>query len=62
MLSAKKNSDTTVIEIVELHAQEIELIKAIRGKWQFGEVTILTRNGLPYRIRRVTEFNDLQGS
>ena len=51
--------DTTVIEIVELHPQEIELLKAIRHKWKFGEMTILARNGLPFRIVRVQEFIDL---
>jgi len=52
-------NDTTIIDIIELHSQEIELIKAIREKWKFGEITIIVRNGLPFRIRKVTEFEDL---
>lgn len=56
-----EGGDSTVIELLELHPQEIELLKAMRTKWQFGEITIMTRNGLPFRMRRVTEFIDLPG-
>ena len=49
----------SVIEIVELTSQELELIKSIRDKWRFGEITILVRDGNPYRMRRVFEFIDL---
>jgi hypothetical protein len=42
-----------------LHPYEMQLIKAIRNKWKFGEMTIMSRNGLPYRIKRVEEFIDL---
>ena len=52
-------SDTTIIEIVELTMKEIELIKAIRHRWRFGELTLLVRDGQPYRMKRVTEFTDL---
>lgn len=52
-------SDTTIIEIVELTQKEVELIKAIRHRWRFGELTLMVRDGQPYRMRRVTEFNDL---
>lgn len=45
--------------IIELHPKEIQLIKAIRNNWRFGEVTILIRDGLPYRLRRIQEFLDL---
>lgn len=52
-------NDSAQIEIINLHPQEIQLIKSIRHNWRFGEIVILTRNGLPYRLRRVTEFIDL---
>ena len=52
----------TVIEIINLHPQEIELIKALRNKWRFGEITVIVRDGLPMRLRRVVEFIDLQNS
>lgn len=48
-------SDTEVIEIVSLHQQEVWLLKALRRKLRFGEVTILVRDGLPVRLKRVTE-------
>jgi len=51
-------NDTTVI--VDLHSYELQLIKAIREKWRFGEITILVRDGLPYRIKRVQEFDDFE--
>ena len=50
-------NDTTVI--IELHPQEMQLIKALRNNWKFGEVTIIVRNGIPYRLKRVQEFIDL---
>lgn len=51
-------SDTTVI--IELHPNEIQLIKALRNNWRFGEITILVREGIPYRLKRVQEFIDLE--
>lgn len=54
----KHNLSDTVV-ILELLNQEIELIKAIRSKWRFGEITIQVREGVPYRIMRVQEFIDL---
>ncbi len=50
-----KQGDT----ITELHPKEMELLRALRTQWRFGEVTILMRDGLPFRLRRVTEFDDL---
>jgi hypothetical protein len=52
-------TDTVISEIIELHPFEMELLKALRHKWRFGEVTILMRNGLPFRLVRVQEFIDL---
>lgn len=54
------SNDTTVIEVVDLHPNEMWLLKALRRNWRHGEVTILMRDGVPYRLRRVTEFIDLQ--
>ena len=56
-----QTSDTAIIDIIELRPEEVQLIRSIRNNWKFGEVTILVRNGIPYRLRRVTEFIDLQG-
>ena len=52
------NNDT-VIEILELHRSEMELLHNLRKNWKYGEVTIIMRDGLPVRLRRVTEFADL---
>ena len=54
-------SDTTLIEVVHLHPAELDLIKAIRNQWRFGDVTIRVRDGLPFRLLRVHEFIDLAG-
>lgn len=54
-----KKSDTTVIEILELHQQEIDLLKLLRNKYRFGDITIKMRDGLPFRLVRITEFDDL---
>ena len=60
MISSKiESNDTAIIEILELHPNEIQLLKAIRHKWRFGEITILVRDGLPFRMVRVQEFVDL---
>lgn len=50
-------NDTTII--IELHPNEIQLIKALRNNWRFGEVTIMVRDGVPCRLKRVEEFIDL---
>ena len=52
-----KPNDTDVI--IELHPAEIQLLKAIRHNWRFGEITIIVRDGIPYRLKRVEEFIDL---
>ena len=54
-----KNPDTTFIEIMHLHPYEMQLLRGIRDKWRFGEIVILVRNGLPYRMVRTQEFLDL---
>ena len=52
-----KPSDSDII--IELHPNEIQLIKAIRNNWRFGEITIVVRDGVPYRLKRVEEFIEL---
>lgn len=54
------NNDTDII--IELHPKEIELIRALRHNWRFGEITIMVRDGLPYRLKRVQEFIDLDSN
>lgn len=52
--------DTSYIEVISLHPKEMQLLQALRNNWRFGEVVIIMRDGLPMRLRRVTEFLDLQ--
>lgn len=40
----------TTKELGELRQQEVELIFLIRNVYRFGEVTILTRDGLPQDV------------
>lgn len=35
---------------MEVHQAEFELIKRIREEYQYGEITIITKNGLPTDI------------
>jgi len=55
----KVANNDTVIEILELSRHEIELIRNLRTRFRFGEVTILMRDGVPFRLKKVTEFADL---
>jgi hypothetical protein len=49
----------TEITIFELAPQEVELIHNLRKNWRYGEITIVMRDGLPVRLRRIVEFEDL---
>ena len=46
-------------EIVELHPEEMDLIKKLRKQFRFGDVTIKMKDGLPFRLVRITEMLDL---
>lgn len=48
----------TVIEILELHPYEVELVHSLRNRFRFGEITILMHDGLPVRWKRITEFGE----
>jgi hypothetical protein len=52
------NNDST-IGIIELYPQELELLKALRYRWRFGDVVIKVKDGLPYRLVRTQEFIEL---
>jgi len=58
-MQMKVANNDTVIEILELSRHEIELIRNLRTRFRFGEVTILMRDGVPFRLKKVTEFADL---
>jgi hypothetical protein len=41
---------------MELHQLEVKLIQAIREKYQWGEITIECREGLPQRIGKTVVY------
>lgn len=51
-------SNDTVIEIVELHPNEVWMLRDMRIRFKFGEITIIMRDGLPVRWKRITEFGE----
>ena len=46
----------TLIEILELHPNEMQLIHALRTRFRFGDVTITVQNGTPQYWKRITEL------
>lgn len=44
----------------QLHLLEIELLKRIRQRYRYGEITIILHNGLPQKIKEVTIYEDLK--
>lgn len=47
------------IEVTTLHPNEMQLLKSLRTRFRFGEVTIIMQDGVPLRLKRVTEFENL---
>lgn len=45
---------------MELHPMEAELISRIREHYQFGELIIECKDGLPYRIGKTTVYEKLE--
>lgn len=44
---------------MELAPQEVDLILKIRNKYQFGEIVIEVRDGLPFRIGKTVVYEKL---
>lgn len=44
---------------MELLPQEVDLILKIRTTYQFGEIVIETKDGLPYRIAQKVVYDKL---
>lgn len=44
---------------MELHPLEVSLIKSIREKYQWGEIIIECRDGLPIRVGKTTVYEKL---
>lgn len=48
----------TLIEILELDPREIYLLKSLRSRFKYGEITIVMKDGFPIRWKRITEFDE----
>jgi hypothetical protein len=44
---------------MDLHPSEAELIKAIRERFRFGTIEVLTKDGLPVSILKTVERYNL---
>lgn len=44
----------------ELTVNEINLIKIIRERFRFGDITIITHDGQPKKVKQVTEYEALE--
>ena len=47
------------IELGELHEMEKRLIFSIRTKYKYADMRIITKDGLPFRLKIVERFEDL---
>lgn len=54
-----KVTNDTYLELIDLHTYEMELIKRLR-QYRFGEITIVMKDGLPVRFKRITEIENIQ--
>ena len=48
------------IDLGELKDQEIQLIDLIRRRFRYGEITILVRDGIPIRILKAFESQQVE--
>lgn len=55
----EKNEEITQESLGKLDQKEVELIYHIRHRFKFGDLVIQTRDGKPYRILKVTEYQSL---
>jgi len=51
--------DKQTIELGDLHEREKRLIYAIRNKYRYSDMRIITKDGLPFRLKIVERFEDL---
>lgn len=45
--------------VMELLPQEVDLILKIRNEFQYGEIIIETKEGLPYRVAQKVVYHKL---
>lgn len=54
-----QNRKITLKDLGDLRDEEINLIHSIRNRFRFGELVIITRDGIPQQIRRYVEIQPL---
>lgn len=59
MENQNKNAEISQKTLEPLDQRELELIHWIRTRFRYGQVIIETRDGKPYRILKVTEYQTL---
>ena len=47
-------------EIINLHPNEVRLIKRMRSKYRFGEIVVVIQDGIPQRIRKAVVSDNLK--
>lgn len=57
---AFKLGDSGFVEITTLHPSEMQLLKMLRTRFRYGDVTIIMQDGVPLRVKRITEVEDLR--
>ena len=55
-MSQKQIKNQSNFEPGELDPKEKELIRLIRKRFRFGDITISTRDGLPYQVVRYVDI------
>ncbi len=55
----KSLKNQTQAQFIKLHPKELTLIIALRNKFPFGEVHIIMSDGIPQRIKKAWEFDNL---
>lgn len=53
------NNEKNKIELGALDEREQRLIFAIRNKYRYANITIVTKDGLPFRLKVAERFEDL---
>lgn len=43
----------------KLDPKEVELLRLIRERFKFGEIIVQTRDGLPFKVVKATEYHVL---
>ena len=59
MENQPKNAKVSQESLGLLDQAEIELVHHIRNRFRYGQIVVEVRDGKPYRINKVTEYQTL---